>query len=82
MEFDDYKLAPDNYEEMAKAYYSSLKTCSFEFVKKKGVIISEMYFQKIISEDVYKTKFLGGKYGDISGIDITKYNNKTIQKIK
>ena len=36
MEFDDYKLAPENYEEMAKAYYSSLKTCSFEFVKKKN----------------------------------------------
>ena len=33
MEFDDYKLAPDDYQEMAKAYFSTLAENDFRFVK-------------------------------------------------
>lgn len=54
MEFDDYKIEPNTYQEMAKAYFCELKESDFKFVKINTNKIEKQNIINALTENVYK----------------------------
>ena len=54
MEFDDYKIEPNTYQEMAKAYFSELYEKDFKFVKINTNKNEKQNIINSLTENVYK----------------------------